>query len=342
MIRLAVVGIGWAGQRQIQAVQELGEKITVTCLMDNDADFMAEKAKEFGITKTYTDYQALLADPDIDAVSICTPHALHCPMTIDAVKAGKHILVEKPIAMTVDEATQMIEAAEAHEVKLYVAENWAYSPMTNFLRQIVQTQAHVGELTAASFSWGFQSQNFGYAGRRSWLTLPQQGGTGTWMLHGIHSMARFRRILGEVKTVYMQEHHNSAFERPDIEGTMSGLFTLANGVNVSVLQTVELNLKDKLGGMVLHGDKGSVHAWETQYQLFSSSGDSQPEIHDYPDAKLSDYALEVEAFADYINAVNEGVTTGYSERRTLAIVQAGYESAQSGVPIHLKQRFGDI
>ena len=344
MIKLAVVGIGWAGQRQIQAVAELGNKVTVTSIMDNDAEFMAEKAKELGIDKTFTDYRALLSDPDIDAVSICTPHPLHCPMSIDAAKAGKHILVEKPMAMTVEEATKMIEAAEEHQVKLFVAEQWAYSPMTLFLRDIVQTQKYIGELTAASFSWGFQSKNFGYAGRRAWLTRPQQGGTGTWMLHGIHSMARFRRILGEVKTVYLQEHHNTLFERPDIEGTMSGLFTLENGVHVSILQSVELQLSDSLGALILHGDKGSIRAWETQYELFSPSHDRdiKAEVHSYPEAELTDYALEIEAFADYVNGVNAGITTGFSERRTLAIVQAGYESAQSGNPIHLKERFGDL
>ena len=341
MIRLAIAGVGWAGQRHLQAVRELNQKITVTALMDNDEDFLQEKSSELGIDKIYSDYGALLADPEIDAVSICTPHHLHAPMAINAAEAGKHILVEKPMAMTVDEATQMIESAEANNVKLYVAEQWAYSPITNFLRDLVQTKNIIGELTAVSSAWGFQSKNFGYPGRRSWLTLPEHGGTGTWMLHGIHTMARLRRIFGEFETVYLQNHHNNSFERPDIEGTLSGLFTLTSGVHMSILQSCELNLRNNLGAISLYGDEGSIRATEQGYQVFDSSTTS-PSVQSYPEAELTDYALEIDAFADYVNDVDEGPTTGYSERRTLAVVQAGYESVENGTAINLVERFGAL
>jgi predicted dehydrogenase len=100
MLRLAIIGAGWAGERQVQAIQELGRKVTIACLVDNDRDFLQKKAQELQIAKIYTDYHEALNDPDIDAVSICTPHNLHCRMALDAAEAGKHILCEKPIAVT--------------------------------------------------------------------------------------------------------------------------------------------------------------------------------------------------------------------------------------------------
>lgn len=340
MLRLAIVGIGWAGERQVQAVRELGRKVTVTTVMDNDTDFLQARASELNIPLAYSHYQDVLNDPDIDAVSICTPHTLHCPMTLEAAAAGKHILVEKPIALTVEDATRMIDAADANGVKLYVAENLCYKPIAAFLHQVVETGEHIGELTAASLVAGFRAANFGYAGRRDWLTQPKKGGTGTWMLHGIHTMAQLRYIFGEVETVYLREHHTSSFERPDIEGTMSGLLTLARGINMPIVQTCETRLPHNLAAYTLYGDQGSLRAAPDFYEVFSE--DVEPQRMPYPPARLSEYALEIEAFADYVAGDENAPTHGRSERRSLAIVQAGYESAVCGLPIILNDRFGSL
>jgi UDP-N-acetyl-2-amino-2-deoxyglucuronate dehydrogenase len=261
------------------------------------------------------------------------------PLALEAAAAGKHILVEKPIALTVEDATRMIEAADASGVKLYVAENLCYKPIAVFLRHVVQTGQYIGELTAASLVAGFRAPNFGYAGRRSWLTNPGQGGTGTWMLHGIHTMAQLRYIFGEVETVYLREHHASSFERPDIEGTMSGLLTLERGIHMSIVQSCETRPPSPLAGYTLYGDQGSLRAMADFCEVFRE--DAVPLRVEYPEAALSEYALEIEAFADYVLEDCVGPTTGRSERRSLAVVQAGYESARSGLPVHLRERFGE-
>ena len=340
MLNVAIIGAGWAGTRQVEAAQELGRKVVVNCLVDNDPQHLASTADKLGIEKRYGNFREALADPAVDAVSICTPHPLHHPIALAAAAAKKHILVEKPIALTVEEATEMIDAVDNNDVKLYVAESLTYAAMSKALRQIVQSGQYIGRLTAASFVGGFHAPNYGYPGRRAWLAQPEAGGSGTWMLHGIHSMAQLRYILGEVDTVYMREHKAESFQRTEVEGTMSGLLTLETGVNVSVVQTAETKLPANLGGYILHGDAGSVRASREGYEVFAP--DHALQTFTYPQEALSEYAQELEAFADYVSGVSVGPTTAESERRSLAIVQAGYESAQSGRPVSLKQRFGDI
>ncbi len=342
MLRIAILGLGWAGTRQVEAIRELDRKVEIACLVDNDPDYLADKATELGIAKTYTDYRDALADSEIDAVSICLPHALHCPVALAAASAGKHILCEKPIALTIEDATRMINAARQAGVRLYVAENVVYTPMSECLREIVTSGIHVGELTSASMVTGFRAGEYGYPGRRAWLSTPALGGTGTWMLHGIHSMAQLRYVLGEVKTVYMRQHRASSFSRPDIEGSMTGLLTMASGIHVSVVQTCVTQLWGDLGGFVIHGDRGSVRASREGYEVFESEQDVEPRLLPYPESSLSSYAQEIEAFADYVAGVSVGPTTAESERRSLAIVQAGYESAQSGRPIDLEDRLGPL
>ena len=340
MLRLAIVGVGWAGEHHVGGVRELGRKLGVSCLVDADAEFLASKAAELGIASTHTDLAEALGRPDVDAVSLCTPHELHCPQAVAAAEAGKHVLVEKPMAMTVAEATQMLDAAHANGVKLYVAESATYSPMAQHLRQLVRTGQHIGELVTASVTAGFRGPAYGYPGRRAWLSTPELGGTGTWMLHGIHTMAQLRYVLGEVRSVFLQEHKASSYQRQDVEATMSGTLTLESGVAVSVVQTSEVKLHGDLGGYVLHGDRGSLRATSDGYRVFGDE-ESGTELS-YPQEELSSFAQELEAFADYVAGSAEGPTTGRSERRTLAIVQAGYESAASGQPVDLRERFGEL
>lgn len=360
MIQMAIIGLGWAGQRQLEAVHELSAKIRVSCLVDNDMAHLQAIVDDRPIPKLLTNYADALTVPEIDAVSICTPHPLHSEMSIAAAEAGKHVLVEKPMALTVEDADRMITAAAQNGIKLYVAENAVYTPRARFLREVVKHGKPIGAITAASVATGFRAPDFGYPGRRAWLTNPGQGGTGTWMLHGIHTVAELRYILGDVATVYMQEHKTATFQRRDLEGTMSGLFTLESGVAVSILQTTESKFYGDLDGYTLHGEEGLIQAGKTGYRLFNAETDTAlPPLRPYPSTRLSSYALELNAFADYINRDVNGPTTGERnaladylnddtvapttgerERHSLAIVQAGYESAQSGQPVHLRERFG--
>ena len=122
---------------------------------------------------------------------------------------------------------------------------------------------------------------------------------------------------------------------------MSGLLTLDSGVGVSVVQTAESRLYGDLDGYVLHGDRGSMRCGKDHCQVFGD-GEDGGQIVSYPEDELSVYAQELEAFADCVGGVSDGPTTGVSERRSLAIVQAGYESSQSGRPVGLRERFGEL
>ncbi len=349
MLRVAILGVGWAGTRHVRAIRELvnsgrRDDILVDCLVDNDVEFLQKKAAVLGIEKTYPDYQAALNDSVVNAVSICLPHRLHCPVAIEAVRAGKHVLVEKPMALTVADATRMIEAAESQGVALYVAENESYSAASCMLREIVQTGRYIGELTGAALARGFRAPDYGYSGRRAWLSTPELGGTGHWMLQGVHSMAQLRFILGEVAIVYLREHKASSFRRQDVEGTLSGLLTLGSGLHVSILQTAETRLAHSLRGYTLYGDQGVVRSGREGIEVFSQvlDPDERPVCLPYPAVSLSPYAAEMDAFADYVEGRRAGPTTGRSERRSLAIIEAGYASLESGAPVNLRVQFGDL
>ena len=341
---MAIVGAGWAGRRQAEAARELDGRVEVVALVDHDAGHLASSAPDLGIERTSTDVDAALADPRVEAVSICTPHVHHAPMALQAIAAGKHVIVEKPMATSVADATRMIDAADAAGVTLYVAENHIYEARVEELRSIVQSGRHVGELTFAACLSGYRAPSPAYAGRRAWLTDPAAGGTGTWTLQGIHTVAALRHVLGEVVSVYLLDHRVSSFERPDIEATMSGVVELESGVVVWLVQTTETHLKPRLTGFRLYGDAGVVIGRDDSYDVYVGDpreGD-QPVTYAYPRQTRSAYALELEAFAETVAGGRAGPTTGRSERRSLAIIEAGLESARTRRPVDLRSSYPGI
>ena len=156
-MRVAIAGVGWAGTRHVEAIRELGRKLKVECLVDHDADFLREKSAELGVEKTYGSVDDAISDTNVDAISICLPHRDHCEVAIAAAESGKHVLVEKPMATTVEEATRMIAAAGHAGVTLFVAENLPYTSMSATLRRMVESGDPIGEVVSASIVTGFRA-----------------------------------------------------------------------------------------------------------------------------------------------------------------------------------------
>ena len=127
-IRAAIVGCG-----RISDLHQLGyrnsEDAEIVAVCDTNKARAKKKAQEWGVPKVYTDYQQVLDDPEVDLVELLTPHHLHCTMTVQAARAGKHISVQKPMALSAAEADQMIAAANQAGVLLRVYETFVtYAP----------------------------------------------------------------------------------------------------------------------------------------------------------------------------------------------------------------------
>src|SRR5512139_922498 len=124
-IRVAIVGCG-----RISDLHQLGYRgradARIVAVCDTNRTSARQKAKAWGVDTVYTDYQQVLADKGIDAVELLTPHHLHCPMTVQAARAGKHISVQKPMALSAAEADEMIAAAAKASVVLRIYETFVY------------------------------------------------------------------------------------------------------------------------------------------------------------------------------------------------------------------------
>jgi predicted dehydrogenase len=134
-LKTAVFGAGFVGRVHIEAIRRLGN-VEVAALADETDERARQLTDQLNIPKSAGDYRCLLDDPTIDAVHICTPNALHRPMALDALAAGKHVVCEKPLTVSAEYAGQMVAAAQAANRRNCLFHNLRFYPMVQQMRQM--------------------------------------------------------------------------------------------------------------------------------------------------------------------------------------------------------------
>lgn len=158
-----------------------------------------ETADQNGVPKAYDSYEALLADPEIQAVYVPCTGDLHKQWTIAAAKAGKHVLCEKPLALTVAEADEMATACLRAGVILQEAFMWRHHPRTKLAKKMVES-GEIGELRLITASFGFDID------RNDWRLKPERGGGAMWDV-GCYGVNCARHFTGAEPThVYARAH----------------------------------------------------------------------------------------------------------------------------------------
>ena len=154
-LKAAVIGAGFMGRTHVEALRRLGfvEVVAVAAISDEEAKKFAASAY---IDWATADVDAILADKSIDGVHICTPNALHYPIAMKALKAGKHVLSEKPLAMSAAEAKKMLELAEKKSLCHATNHNLRYYPLTQQIRRMIEN----GELGEILVVQGTYSQDW--------------------------------------------------------------------------------------------------------------------------------------------------------------------------------------
>jgi predicted dehydrogenase len=136
-IRVAIVGCG-----RISDLHQIGyrerDNACIVAVCDSKKARAKQKAKAWSVEKVYTDFHQVLEDPQIDLVELLTPHHFHCPMTVEACHAGKHVSVQKPMALSAAEADKMINAADRSGVMLRVYENFVYYAPAVRAREMIE------------------------------------------------------------------------------------------------------------------------------------------------------------------------------------------------------------
>ena len=278
-IRAGVIGLGWAGQAHMRAYLNMDDTELVA-IADPSAEQLAKVKDEFGIAHAFEDYNQMLASGLVDVVSIATPNFAHAEPAIAAMDAGKHVLVEKPLARTYAEGRAMVDAAERNDRILQVMFNQRYRPDVQTLKAFAD-EGGLGEVYHAKSRWLRRS---GIPGRgRSWFITKELSGGGPMIDLGVHMLDMALYLLGEPEVVAVS---GATYDRlgqkfttekygPDatyeVEDFGTAFVRLGNGRTLELEASWATYREDgDLMNVVLYGENGGAEIASRKYDLSNS------------------------------------------------------------------------
>ena len=331
-ICFGLIGCGRITPRHAQSIRELEN----TCLVAV-ADVITSRAERYAKdynAQAYADYRRMLERRDIAVVNICTPSGMHAQMAIDALQAGKHVIVEKPMALKLQDADRMIATAKATGMKLCVVLQNRYNPPMRDLRRVVD-EGKLGKLLLgnATVRW-YRPQEYYEDGWHG--TYAMDGGA--LMNQSIHHIDALQWLMGDVATVFA--HKATLAHKMEAEDVGVAVLQFKNGA-LGTIEGSTVTFPENLEGSVaLFGERGSVKVggtalnrkaiWKIEGELEHENVLLRRDEVDPP----SIYGFSHKAvIADMIEAIQqnrEPRTDGIAARKSVALVLAMYESARTG------------
>lgn len=354
-LRVGVVGLGYAGTTHMRAFSKHADTVLAS-IAGKELEKLPILASEFGASKTAGDWEDLVADPDLDIISIATPNALHHPIAIAALNAGKHVFCEKPLAVTAEQARQMVAAAKANNRILEVAFNYRRREDIRLAKKLVAS-GDLGRVYHSRVSWKRRS---GIPGLTSWFTSEKMAGGGAAIDLGPHLVDSLLYMLGEPKVSAVSAVMHGELGRAgygamdramqmqgntglfEVEDLCSAILRLSDGSSVALEITWASHAVDDedICFELLGVDSGvrifiPRYATENTVELFSDKDGAQisrkPEIISTGEGHLA----VLNEFVDHVLSGDFASHSGdYALHRT-EIIDAMYRSAKSAKEITL-------
>jgi len=255
-VRIAVIGLGWFGEKHCEALAGLPH-VELCALCTRTESRLKALAKTFGVRKTYTDYRALLADSDVDAVSVVTMWDQHAAPTLAALEAGKHVFLEKPMASTNADCERIVRAAKAASKHFMVGHICRFNPRYAAAKEAIAA-GRIGRIVSM-----YARRNIPACVGRS--VLPK---IGPIIGDGVHDTDLMLWYSGaKVVSAYAQTVDVRKLGHPDLGWTMYRFDTGAIGVLEDTWflpDTTAFQIDER---MEIIGTKGSIHIHETHPNL---------------------------------------------------------------------------
>jgi predicted dehydrogenase len=354
-LRVGVVGLGYAGTTHLTSFLGM-PGVEVIALAGKEADRLDALGAMYEIPHLFADWQDLVAVPELDVVSIATPNALHHPIAMAALTAGKHVFCEKPLALHTAEASEMVQAARDNDRVLEVAFNHRRRADVQFARRYLDTEG-IGRIYHARASWKRRS---GIPGLRSWFTNKAMAGGGALIDLGPHVLDSLLFLLDEPRVVAVSavthgelgragygamnrlEQMSSDTGAFEVEDLASALFRLDDGSSVAFeISWAGHTVDDEDITIELLGVDGGVRLFVPRY-----ASDDTLRMYRDVDGTLLTITPEVHVpggehplvIAEFVAAVRNGdwdAHRGDFALHRTAVLDACYRSAAEGREVRL-------
>lgn len=336
-IGVGIIGAGRMGDRHVEAYSKIDEARLIG-IVDVIPEKAKKLAKKYGV-KWFKDIEHLLANPKLDAVNICTSSASHTEPSILAMEAGKHILVEKPLALTLNDCNKIISAAEKTGVFLMVGQTHRFYPSNIAVKKEIDSESIGNAFMASDFCMnpGFLP---GKPRMPDWARIRAMGG-GVFMLDAVHTVDRLRWWLNSdvdaVYTVGMGRNVCKTEGETEDSGVVAIQFKNKSYATITHISPSH-GIYDNVTKII--GTKGVIHLvfgsevkvgrqkWRRVPFLFQSSPPSYSHV-------LQGFINELTEFVNSILEDQQPSVTGKDGRAAVEIVLAIYKSAETGTSVNL-------
>ena len=301
-------------------------------------------ADEFGCAAS-SDLDTFLADPELDIVTIATPSGAHLEPAIAAVRAGKHVICEKPLEITTDRIDQMIAEGEKQGVTISGIFNRRFNPGLVALKKAIDTGRFGQVAMADAYIKWYRDQAYYDSG--AWRGTWELDGGGALMNQSIHAIDQLIYVAGPVKSV-CATIATLAHERIEVEDTAVAILEFESGARGVIQGSTACWSKDGHSAEVaICGEKGSAFLADDKFRVweFQEEGPEDESIRaelmiapgtkglGANDPSAIDFSGHLRNFEDVVSAIQEGrapLVDGAEARKAVALINAIYESAQNG------------
>lgn len=336
MVRYGIVGCGHIAKKHVSAIQADPSAVLVAVCDTNE-----ERLKEFAVDGVigYTDLAEMLKS-DIDVVSICTPSGLHPALTIQAAEAKKHVVVEKPMALTLEDADRMIDACEKNGVKMAVVHPNRFRPAIVELRKQIENEKFgtIGHANA-TVRW---NRNQAYYDQAPWRGTKAMDG-GVLMNQAIHNMDLLLWMMGDVEEVYTYDA--TRIRRIEADDTSVSVIRFKNGALGVLEAAVTIYPKNLEESLSIFGEKGTaivggptanwIQTWNFEDLTEEEVASLKEKISQDPWGMPGHECI----IRDMTMAIKENrtpVVSGKEGRDALSLVVACQMSAETGKPVKME------
>ncbi|RLL40573.1 gfo/Idh/MocA family oxidoreductase [Oceanobacillus piezotolerans] len=252
-LKVGVIGCGSIAKHRHFVEYAANPNVEIIAVCDIVEDRAEEMAKTYG-AKAYTDYEKLLRTEDLDAVSICLPNYLHAPVSILALNAGMHVLCEKPMATSREEAENMILAANENGKKLMIGHNQRFVPSHQKAKQFIQS-GEVGKIYSFRTTFGHGGPEAWSAdGRDSWFFEKEKAFIGAMGDLGVHKADLMRYLLGEEFSDVVAFVETSAKGDTDVDDNAVCVLKTESGIIGTLAASWAYNAKED-NSTIIYGEK---------------------------------------------------------------------------------------
>jgi predicted dehydrogenase len=336
VIRAAIIGLGRWGQNLVNSVQGKSDVIRFVAGATRTVAKAEACARQQGFP-LHSSYEAVLADPKVDAVVLATPHTQHAEQVIAAARAGKHVFTEKPLALTAKSAAAALRACARAGVTLAVGYNWRFQPALQEIRRMLE-DGRLGKLLHVEGN--FCGPSVYRFPREHWRQEREEGPAGGMTGRGVHVVDAFLYLGGRLASVHAQSARRVlAYGLDDTTSMLFRFKSGASGYLGTVIATAETWRMQVFGskGWVEVGDVEHLTTWEMKYCSVDPTNllaHRKPQVLAFP--ALSTERAELEHFARAAQAKRPLAVAGGDEQHNVAVFEAILKSAKSGRTVRLR------